>query len=175
MTFGGNSLFSADAIGGGIASSHPFNTHEFVTAGRNVAFFVGFGSNENYYSDTTQIRAVITFVPYSYGDYNSDGTVNAADYVVWRKKLGQSGDGPPADGDLDGHMDQAGYDLWRAQFGERFSAPSGAALGGFAVPEPLTWLLFTTGGLISILRFRKPAAMERSGISTHQSRRFSLL
>ena len=36
------------------------------------------------------------------GDYNNDGTVDAADYVVWRKNDGTQG----------------GYDTWRANFGQ---------------------------------------------------------
>jgi hypothetical protein len=51
------------------------------------------------------------------GDFNGDGNVNAADYVVWRKTDGSS----------------TGYDDWRMNFGS--TAGSGSA--GFAnVPEP---------------------------------------
>jgi hypothetical protein len=47
-------------------------------------------------------RGMITlFPPTVPGDYNQNGTVDAADYVVWRKN-----DGTPA-----------GYDTWRANFG----------------------------------------------------------
>ena len=53
------------------------------------------------------------------GDYNNNGIVDAADYVVWRKTLGQevlnAGDG--ADGDESGFIDQGDYDFWRARFG----------------------------------------------------------
>jgi hypothetical protein len=63
------------------------------------------------------------------GDYNNDGAVDAADYVLWR-------DGGPLqnEGDTPGTVDQADYDFWRARFG----APSGssAALESAAVPEP---------------------------------------
>jgi hypothetical protein len=53
------------------------------------------------------------------GDYNNNGFVDAADYVVWRKTLGQSvlnpGDG--ADGDESLTIDEGDYDFWRARFG----------------------------------------------------------
>ena len=39
------------------------------------------------------------------GDYNSNGVVDAADYVLWRKNPGGFGGTP------------AGYDAWRAKFG----------------------------------------------------------
>jgi hypothetical protein len=53
------------------------------------------------------------------GDYNLNSTVDAADYVVWRKTLGTSG--VPAysgaDGDGDATIDQGDYGVWRSQFG----------------------------------------------------------
>jgi hypothetical protein len=47
------------------------------------------------------------------GDYNGDGSVNAADYTVWRNTQG-SADDLRADGNGDGSVDQADYDLWKA-------------------------------------------------------------
>ena len=51
------------------------------------------------------------------GDYNGNGTVDAADYVVWRKSEGQTGAGLPADGDGDMDVDENDYLVWRANFG----------------------------------------------------------
>ena len=60
------------------------------------------------------------------GDFNQDGTVDAADYVVWRKTDGT----------------QTGYDAWRANFGTSLLAGSGSAIPSAeplsAVPEPST-------------------------------------
>lgn len=69
------------------------------------------------------------------GDYNNDGTVNAADYVLWRKG------GPLANEVADvGTISAADYTEWRARFGN--PAGSGASLGSGAVPEPSTvWML----------------------------------
>ena len=52
------------------------------------------------------------------GDFNRNGTVDAADYVVWRNMSGQTGAGLVADGNSDGIVNQADYDvsarpLWR--------------------------------------------------------------
>jgi len=55
------------------------------------------------------------------GDYNLNGTVDAADYVVWRQTLGSTtdfranGDNNGASEDL---IDQADYTAWRAAFGQ---------------------------------------------------------
>ena len=53
------------------------------------------------------------------GDYNLNGTVDAADYTLWRDTLGAivtpfSG----ADGSGNGVVDQADYDVWKAHFGQ---------------------------------------------------------
>lgn len=68
------------------------------------------------------------------GDYNGSGTVDAADYVLWRETLGLSGSGLAADGNGNQLIDAGDYDLWRASFGQ--AAGSGAV--GVAVPEPTT-------------------------------------
>jgi hypothetical protein len=58
------------------------------------------------------------------GDYNRDGYVDGADFVVWRKT---------------GINGQQGYDDWRANFGA--SAPGfGLNVETAAVPEPATWI-----------------------------------
>jgi hypothetical protein len=72
------------------------------------------------------------------GDYNSDGSVDSADYVIWRKNDGS----------------QAGYNTWRAHFGQ--TAGSGAAIPSAdplsaAVPEPGTWALLVCGLVIARL------------------------
>lgn len=51
------------------------------------------------------------------GDYNCDGSVDATDYVVWRKYLGFVGP-HIADGDQDGTVDQDDHGVWRAHFGQ---------------------------------------------------------
>jgi probable HAF family extracellular repeat protein len=90
------------------------------------------------------------------GDFNNDGSVDAADYVVWRKGLGTT-------------YTQGDYDLWRAHFGraptEAWSAGSGAALPSAAplsasVPELRTIVLAaiaaTTWMLTRIPRSSRP-------------------
>jgi hypothetical protein len=63
------------------------------------------------------------------GDYNNDGKVDAADYVVWRKH------------NING---QQGYDNWRTNFGR--TAGSGSSLDGAgAVPEPASLALLLLG------------------------------
>ncbi len=57
------------------------------------------------------------------GDYNLNDTVDAADYVLWRKMQGQTGLTPfsGADGNGDGDITTGDYVVWRDNFGN--SAP----------------------------------------------------
>jgi hypothetical protein len=72
------------------------------------------------------------------GDYNGDGVVDAADYVVWRKNF----DGNPG-----------GYNIWRTNFGRPDGAGSG--LGQSAVPEPASFVLAAIGIAICTLNRRQ--------------------
>jgi hypothetical protein len=66
------------------------------------------------------------------GDYNNNGTVDAADYVAWRDASPTAtlpNDSTP------GTVNQADFDVWRTNFG-RPTIGSGA--GNAAVPEPAT-------------------------------------
>ena len=71
----------------------------------------------------------------STGDYNGDGTVDAADYVVWRKNPG-------------GIYTQNDFNTWRAHFGHTVGSGSGAG-ANTTVPEPssLVMLVVTAAGV----------------------------
>jgi sugar lactone lactonase YvrE len=65
------------------------------------------------------------------GDYNRNGTVDAADYVVWRKGLGTV-------------YNQADYQIWRNHFGQTSGVGSSASANA-AVPEPSSLVICGTG------------------------------
>ncbi len=54
-------------------------------------------------------------------DYNLDGAVDAADYIVWKTTEGSATD-LRADGNGDGQVDQADHDLWKSHFNESAAA-----------------------------------------------------
>jgi T5SS/PEP-CTERM-associated repeat protein len=65
------------------------------------------------------------------GDFNGDGTVDAADYSVWRDGLGTT-------------YTEADYQVWKSHFGQ--TAGSGSLMD-HPVPEPSTMVLFLFGAL----------------------------
>ncbi|HEX2477059.1 MAG TPA: autotransporter-associated beta strand repeat-containing protein [Lacipirellulaceae bacterium] len=92
-------------IWGAVGSGAPFTSPRIVGAGR---------------------LQVTTFIaPPLAGDFNGDGVVDAADYIVWRVRLGAT-------------YTEADYEVWRANFGR--SAGSGAS-NTAAVPEPCSSVL----------------------------------
>jgi Animal haem peroxidase len=82
----------------------------------------------------------VFFVPTA-GDFNGDGKVDAADYVVWRSAAGTANVWVDADGN--GMVGPEDLSLWRANFGVGIPPIGGASLG--EVPEPsaiaLAWVI----------------------------------
>jgi hypothetical protein len=87
------------------------------------------------------------------GDYNQNGVVDAADYVVWRDRLG-AGSLPNEGGISPGAVDTADYNFWRSRFGATSGAGAGSAVGVRAVPEPTTWAFIVIAGC-SVGLFRR--------------------
>lgn len=82
---------------------------------------------------------LLTVAPTSLGDYNQDGAVGAADYLVWRKTKGnQVPRGTGADGSANSIVDDADDDFWRAHFGARLFGNASGTAQNTAIPEPRT-------------------------------------
>ncbi len=86
------------------------------------------------------------------GDYNEDGTVNLADYTVWRDNDGASLALPNENPDstTPGVVDEEDYLFWKANFGQPLPPEAGIGLSSTAsVPEPGSCLLcFATGAIV---------------------------
>jgi hypothetical protein len=83
------------------------------------------------------------------GDYNENGVVDAADYVVWRNTF-DSMSSLAADGDGSGSIDNDDYLVWREHFGNTLPAPGTA--NAVAVPEPAGVFLGVAGLLLIVGR-----------------------
>ncbi len=78
------------------------------------------------------------------GDYNNNGVVDAADYVLWRN-------GGPLQNDPTPGVQPADYDAWKANFGK--IPGSGSSLT--AVPEPTTIVFALIGVLGTMGLYRR--------------------
>jgi len=84
------------------------------------------------------------------GDYNRNGVVDAADYVFWRKMIGQPAipSGSGADGSENGEVDDDDYGHWTLRFG----TPTTGRGDAFAVAEPLAVLSLLFAGPLAFSR-----------------------
>ena len=81
------------------------------------------------------------------GDYNNSGTVDAADYTIYRDNLGLDSS-TLQNNDIAGTIDIPHYAQWAGNFNNTASAGSSGA-----IPEPCSCVLVTLG-LLSLLAHR---------------------
>jgi hypothetical protein len=74
------------------------------------------------------------------GDYNDDGVVDVADYILWRNNWGQSVV-PPND-PTPGFVSTNDYSIWKANYGKMRG--SAGSYSGEPVPEPPSSVLALT-------------------------------
>ncbi len=89
------------------------------------------------------------------GDYNRSNVVDAADFVLWRKKLGTTVSAPydGADGNGNGTVDAADYPVWRSNFGATTLVGSGSSAlalsSSLAATASDAWATANIGNAIS--------------------------
>lgn len=100
---------------------------------------------------TGSVEYVAVTAPGVPGDYDNDGTVNAADYVVYRDRVGMPSDLP--NDFIGGTIDDDQYNQWRANFGKTSSG--GPAIGAALVPEPATLGLLVIAAIAGAIPRRR--------------------
>jgi T5SS/PEP-CTERM-associated repeat protein len=102
--------------------------------------------------DTSRLNSqglLAVIAPVLTGDYNQNNVVDAADYLVWRDTMGQTGTELAADGNGNNQIDAGDYDVWRSHFGQT-KGVAAASSNHAAVPEPATMLLLAVVGVLSV-------------------------
>jgi hypothetical protein len=114
------------------ATSTPINWVEFQFFNTQTSA----SSDTDFFIKSMSILAAPPAVP---GDYNRNGKVDTADYVVWRNRLGSNyqlfNEVP---GVTPGTVTSDDYTAWRARFGNTSGAGAGGEITSSAVPEPGT-------------------------------------
>jgi hypothetical protein len=122
---------------------------DFIIQSRELTATNDPANSENQFGDVLSLRDVdfyFAWVSFTNplalgvaGDYNANGTVDAADYVLWRDNLNASvmlpNDTTP------GLVQQDDFIVWRANFGRSSGAGAGADIASRGVPEPASLLL----------------------------------
>lgn len=100
----------------------------------------------NYHRTVFEIAPFVTPRP---GDYDSDGDVDGADFLAWRREFGST-TMLAADGNGNGVVDAADYVVWRHQFGQANGVSSLSV-----VPEPGTLVFVSVASLLAMLTHRR--------------------
>jgi hypothetical protein len=86
------------------------------------------------------------------GDFNLNGVVDAADYVLWRNTLGSTAT-LAADGNGNRVVDSGDYAVWRSRYGRSRGTEINSATSTGSVPEPASWVLLGFGAaLVTVLQ-----------------------
>jgi hypothetical protein len=134
--------FPVDFIGGELVLPVAIGTGDLFGTGRTDVVVAG--NTEDHSALYVVLANTSPVGPTLPGDYNGNGTVDAADYVMWRKTLGTSMPNySGADGNGNGVVDQDDHAVWRAHFGQ--TSPAGAGSFVAAAPEPASVVLFGVG------------------------------
>jgi hypothetical protein len=123
------------------------------TGGTNIFFGHGdineFISQDPYYDDVSftlidNVSVSAVTAAANNADFNNDNVVDGADFLIWQKGLGLTGQTDKTNGNAndDQVVDAADLAVWASKFG---GAPAVGAVS--AVPEPATWAL----GLVAVL------------------------
>ena len=139
LTAGGLDVFNGDIKGYDEYITDGFIPLAFQIYINKSVLFMDADFAWTVYIDNIRVGRMMAGVP---GDFNEDGSVDAADYVMWRKNDGTD-NALPNDNGLGTPIRAEHYDLWRMNFG----GPASPSISASAIPEPASALLLIIAGV----------------------------
>lgn len=149
---------------GAVAQFFPGASGYLVEAGERfdlgTAFEAGSDSRDLTFrflinGDAVAFDGVVRFVEFAPlpGDFNSDGTVDAADYTVWRDNFGADETTIGDAGNGDGLVNPADYLIWKDNYGSSIVGASQSMNN--AIPEPSGLAINAAWAFALAFRFRR--------------------
>jgi len=130
-------VLTADSIAGGFGES-PSGSRVITQDGLG-SFQIDYGVGSPFAAGDVVLSDFIAMIA---GDFNDDGTVDAADFAVWRDNVGAVDETAlSGNGNGDGIIDAGDYQLWQTHFG--LTTPTSLRAGSSAVPEPSSLVLLS--------------------------------
>jgi sugar lactone lactonase YvrE len=148
-----------------ISEDRPSPSSRLIRAssdGTHIVFATGFSQAQGLVFDPTNGDLYIAeqnldrvwrvvFANATIGDYNHNGTVDAADYTVWSDTFGETGAALAADGNRDFQTDLNDQLIWKATFGHSNAIGAGGnEVATIPVPEPDSLLVFAIGTVVVV-------------------------
>jgi uncharacterized protein YkwD len=157
----GSGFYAISSMSGGYSVPVPQNgTYEVSFTGGGFGSFVTTATIAN--GKNYKVDYIVELPDILFGDYNNDGTVNAADYTVYRNRLsGIGGTTLPNDAGAEGvTIDDFNY--WKAHFGETNGAGASLFHDPASVPEPASLALIVLGASVVTMALRPRRTMTLS-------------
>jgi hypothetical protein len=103
--------------------------------------------------DTIHVTSAVIQTPFLRdGDFDEDGAVAGADFLIWQRELGRSGGDLAADNNRDGRVDGVDLGAWQNNF-------AGSVAAATATPEPASVALLSLA--VAFVVVARPAALRR--------------
>ena len=135
----GNAIFT-----GNVLSNQSFKDYKVNLPAGTANSVIRFESLSTFVNEIValdDVRVAVKTAPLT-GDFNGNGAVDAADYVLWRN-------GGPLQNDPTEGVQPGDYNVWRSNFGRTAGAASAAAA---SVPEPTALVLMWFAAVVMPLR-----------------------
>ncbi|MBA3485435.1 MAG: BNR-4 repeat-containing protein [Pirellulales bacterium] len=127
------------------------------------------GNYDNYEQWSTEVVGLVLGEAPT-ADFDDDGDVDGADFLIWQRGVGLTGQTDFAGGDAnhDGDSDGDDLEVWREQFG---SGP-GAEAAAVSTPEPTSWIMAAVAlGAVACRRTQIKLEMVKKTAKTSDGRK----